>query len=276
MNYTVSFGDLNLKDVRMAGGKATSLAFMMQNGVPVPSGFVVTTDAFTEFSSGDISDVFKEELLNQFDELGFEYVAVRSSAIAEDAGDASWAGQLESFLNVTRNDLLTSIQKCWDSISSTYAVDYAKDKNVAEEDMRVAVVVQGMVQSEVSGVMFTADPVSRDKNKMLVEGVYGLGEMIVQGIVTPDLYVVSKNPFKVVDFSIQIKNEQMLYNGETNEVVKVAEAKADKSVLREQEVEELAKIGIQIEKLYGRPQDIEWAWQDDKFYIVQARPITTL
>ena len=276
MNYTVSFGDLNLKDVRMAGGKATSLAFMMQNGVPVPSGFVVTTDAFTEFSSGDISDVFKEELLNQFDELGFEYVAVRSSAIAEDAGDASWAGQLESFLNVTRNDLLTSIQKCWDSISSTYAVDYAKDKNEAEEDMRVAVVVQGMVQSEVSGVMFTADPVSRDKNKMLVEGVYGLGEMIVQGIVTPDLYVVSKNPFKVVDFSIQIKNEQMLYNGETNEVVKVAEAKADKSVLREQEVEELAKIGIQIEKLYGRPQDIEWAWQDDKFYIVQARPITTL
>ena len=168
MSYTIPFDQLSPNDVKLAGGKAISLANMQQNGIPVPSGFVITTDAFTTFHNKEMSDVFKDELVERFNELGFTYVAVRSSAIAEDADDASWAGQLESYLNVTKDDLLESVQKCWASIESNHAVDYAKDKNVPEEDMRVAVVVQGMVQSDVSGVIFTTDPVSKDNNHIII------------------------------------------------------------------------------------------------------------
>lgn len=276
MSNTISFATLHLEDVRQGGGKATSLAYMLQQGISVPNGFVVITDAYAAFRDADTAAEFEKELLEQFDALGCEYVAVRSSAIAEDSGGASWAGQLESFLNVTRDTLIKYVRECWASIDSSHAQDYAKDKNVSQEDAKVAVVVQQMIQSEVSGVMFTRDPTTSDDNQMIIEGVYGLGEMIVQGIVTPDTYVLSREPLVVKDFLIQIKSEQMKYQDGENKIMPVPADVADKSVLREKEVEELAQIGLKIESLYGAPQDIEWARQDGTFYIVQARPITTL
>jgi phosphoenolpyruvate synthase/pyruvate phosphate dikinase len=276
MKYTIKFLDLPLDAVKLGGGKAVSLAHMLQSGVPVPPGFVVTTEAFSDFNGKKITTSFEHELLKQFDELNTELVAVRSSAIAEDSSDASWAGQLESYLNVSRDNLVDRIRKCWKSIESEQVRSYISDKKLTSDDMRVAVAVQKMVQSESAGVMFTVDPITKDVNRMLIDGVYGLGEMIVQGIVTPDSYEVSRQPFGVIDYSIQIKTKQMVYSQGANRIINVPESLADKAVLREKEVEELARIGLGIEKLYGLPQDIEWAREEGMFYIVQARPITTL
>jgi phosphoenolpyruvate synthase/pyruvate phosphate dikinase len=276
MKYTIKFLDLPLDAVKLGGGKAVSLAHMLQSGVPVPPGFVVTTEAFSDFNGKKITTSFEHELLKQFDELNTELVAVRSSAIAEDSSDASWAGQLESYLNVSRDNLVDRIRKCWKSIESEQVRSYISDKKLTSDDMRVAVAVQKMVQSESAGVMFTVDPITKDVNRMLIDGVYGLGEMIVQGIVTPDSYEVSRQPFGVIDYSIQIKTKQMVYSQGANRIINVPESLADKAVLREKEVEELARIGLGIEILYGLPQDIEWAREEGMFYIVQARPITTL
>ena len=113
-------------------------------------------------------------------------VVVRSSAVAEDASDASWAGQLESYLNITADKLEVSVRKCWKSIKSKHALDYAKDKNLSRDDLLVGVAVQAMVEPESAGVMFTVNPVTGNQKEIMIESAYGLGEMVVQGTVTPD------------------------------------------------------------------------------------------
>ncbi|HSX41716.1 MAG TPA: PEP/pyruvate-binding domain-containing protein, partial [Candidatus Saccharimonadales bacterium] len=137
-------------------------------------------------------------------------------------------------------------------------------------------VVQKMVDSEKSGVMFTANPITSDRDTMIVEAVYGLGEMIVQGTMTPDHWDVAKQPLKVTNFEIAVKDEMMVYEDEENKIVKVPENLEDKAILREGGVLEIARLGLKIEEHYGKPQDIEWAFVDGNFYIVQSRPITTL
>lgn len=276
MSYISPFAHINKTKTAIFGGKAASLGEMKGIGLPIPDGFAISADACRDFADGKLSEEFQQELQTAFKRLGAKRVAVRSSAIAEDAGDASWAGQLESYLNVGQEDLLRSVQNCWDSIKSEHALDYAKDKSVSKEDLMVGVVVQEMIDSEVSGVMFTVDPVSQEQTNMMVEAVYGLGEMIVQGVVTPDHWIVTKKPFGVVEFQINVKEKQMVFAGGKNVVKDLPEAVADKATLREEQVEEIAKIGLWVEKHYGKPQDIEWAYQNGKFYVVQSRPITTL
>ena len=276
MSYTETFEHIGIDDAKTYGGKAASLGEMTQAGFPIPPGFAISAQACRDFATGNPSDKFVEELLKSFDRLGADRVAVRSSAIAEDASDASWAGQLESYLNVTRNNLLMSVQECWKSIFSEWAKDYAKDKDVSEEDLLVAVAVQKMVDSDKSGVMFTADPITRDRNMLVIEAVYGLGEMIVQGLVTPDHWNVMKQPREVTNFEIAVQGEMMVYRESQNKVVRVPDEIGDKAILNEEQVLELTEIGLGIENHYSVPQDIEWAIETGRFYIVQARPITTL
>lgn len=275
-NYLGRFKDISYKDAQLYGGKSCSLGEMLQAGIPVPNGFGISVEAQMEFNDKPFGDEFVIQLKNMFNELGLKRVAVRSSALAEDSSDASWAGQLESYLNVELDGLEDAIRQCWDSINTAHAISYAKYKGLKKEDLLVGVAVQAMVESEVAGVMFTADPIKRDRNNMMIEGLYGLGEMLVQGITTPDRYIVDKESDSVIDFEIAIKQQQMVYQDGKNRTEPVPENIADRAVLREKQVMELAHIGMKIESYYGSPQDIEWAFAKGKFYIVQSRPITTL
>ncbi len=269
--FIKKFHQANREDRLLVGGKAASLGEMIQAGLPVPEGFVVTTDGFLAGMTG----VLKKELIKAFDELGATRVAVRSSAVAEDSADASWAGQLESYLNVTKDGLVDAVAKCWQSIESDRAKHYADEHNVTQADRAVAVVVQKMVDSEVSGVMFTANPITGNRDEIMIEAVYGLGEMIVQGMVTPESIVADKAGTLISRSHHRQTKQLVCKNGENRETA-VGPKLQGKHILTRSQVEQLAALAQKIEKHYNSPQDIEWAFADGTFYIVQSRPITIL
>jgi len=276
MKYIEFFKDISKKDKNTYGGKVASLGEMFQAGIPVPNGFGISIEAHREFKGKPFSDEFKSELHDAFKQLNVERVAVRSSAVAEDAGDASWAGQLESYLNTVEEDLEERVRMCWHSIEADHAQDYAKDKKIGENDLLVGVAVQSMVSPDAAGVMFTANPVTGNRDELMIESAYGLGEMVVQGAVTPDNFIVRRPGCEVTHFGISIKERMMVYKDGKNRKVDVPDDIADRTTLRETQVQELARLGIKIEKHYGSPQDIEWVIKSGEFFIVQARPITTL
>ncbi len=245
MKYTLNLKKINKKDIAIAGGKGAALGEMLQAGIPVPPGFVISASAFDKFYGSAFPENLAKEILAEFKKLKTKYVAVRSSATAEDSLLASWAGQLETYLNVTEKNLIKSIEKCRASIDSPRAVSYRKQKKLTRKKISVAVVIQKMVQSETSGICFTANPVTGERNEMIIESARGLGEAIVGGRITPDTYVINK------------KNIDVGHRCPT-------------SILR------LAELCLKIEKLFKYPQDIEWAFAKGKIYILQSRPITTL
>ncbi len=222
-------------------------------------------------------------------------VAVRSSATAEDSKVASWAGELETYLNVSEKNLIKSVMKCWSSLFTPRAIFYAFEKGIYKKkpavsspplrgrgkgrgilSVSVAVVVQKMVQSEISGICFTVHPVTKDYNQMVIEAAWGLGEAIVGGQVTPDTYVVHKDDFSILDIAV---SEQSFYlkRGSTGGTIRANWRTPNaKQKLTGRQIVELAKLCKKIEQHYRRPQDIEWARAKGKFYITQSRPITTL
>jgi len=193
MKYILNLNKITKKDVAIAGGKGAALGEMIKAKFPVLPGFVVSTSAFDKFSKeAELNAEIKKEILAEFRKLKTKFVAVRSSANIEDSSTASWAGQLESYLNVTRKDLLKSIKKCHASLSAPRAVFYRHEKGLDKQKISVAVVVQKMVKSEVSGVCFTVHPMTRDRNQMVIEAGRGLGEALVGGKITPDTYIINK------------------------------------------------------------------------------------
>ena len=189
---------------------------------------------------------------------------------------ASWVGELETYLNVTENNLLYFIQKCWSSLFTPRAIFYRFENKLHKQKVSVAVVIQKMVQSEISGICFTVHPVTKDKNQMVIEAGFGLGEFIVGGLITPDTYVVHKNNFSIADISISFQTAKLIKTAKGNLKKKLTKAQGNKQKLPEEQIVILAKICAHIEKHYRHPQDIEWAYEKGKFYITQARPITTL
>ncbi len=204
------------------------------------------------------------------------YVAVRSSATAEDLPSASFAGQQETYLNVRGEDeVVDKVRKCWSSLFTPRAIYYRIQQGFRHEDVSIAVVVQKMVNSEKSGVMFTSHPVTGEK-LCVIEAVFGLGEAIVSGMVTPDTYVYDRIKKKLVEVKIGEKKYMITrQNGKTVKV-ELDEKKAKERVLNDKEIEELVTLGEIIEDHYGKPQDIEWAIEKGKVYIVQSRPVTTI
>ncbi len=277
MTYTKHFSEIGKSDVTLVGGKGASLGEMTNAGIPVPPGFVVTTDAFSDFCKNDqqITDEFVNEVLIAFDNLGVTRVAVRSSAIAEDSPDASWAGQFESFLNVTRDNLIESIRKCWQSASAGSVQAYADRQQTEKSQLAVAVVVQKMINSEESGVVFTINPVTNNHEEIMIEAIYGLGELLVQGMITPDNYILKKDDLSLVQQNIVSKNRMLIYRDGDNVETEVQSNKVSEPCLDSNHLTELGQIVKIIESHYSVPQDIEWAMEDDKLYIVQSRPITT-
>ena len=276
MNFIKLFDDVNKDGIELVGGKALSLIRLIQASLPVPQGFVITTEAYRNLKNVGVSSELKDAILDAFDVLGAEVVAVRSSAIAEDSSDASWAGQFESYLNVNREQLIDSVEKCWASASSDTVKAYAEGKSTDKDQLAIAVVVQKMVNSEVSGVAFSVNPVTKDTDEIMIEAIYGLGELLVQGMITPDNYIVDKLSLEVKENVTKIKSTMQVYKNGENIEQPVPDNMRGKSCLIDGQIVELSKLINKVEQYYGTAQDIEWALEDSKFYIVQSRPITTL
>lgn len=204
------------------------------------------------------------------------FVAVRSSATAEDSSQASWAGELESYLNTTGKNLLGNVKKCWSSLFTPRALVYRNEKGMRKSHVSVAVVVQKMVQSEISGVCFTVHPVTKDRHQIIIEAVWGLGESLVGGQVTPDSYVIDKRDWSLIDVSMAEQTKMIARKNIGTTMIKVPVRLQKRQKLDGRQIIELAKLCAAIEKHYKFPCDIEWAYEGKKFYIVQSRPITTL
>jgi pyruvate, water dikinase len=203
-------------------------------------------------------------------------VAVRSSATAEDLPTASFAGQQETYLNVKGEaNVLLKIKEGWASLFEPRAIFYRHEQKFDHFKVGIAIVVQKMVESEQSGVMFSIDPVTNDKTKVTIEAIYGLGEFIVQGLVTPDHYEVVKNTYEIVHKAIAVQEKMLKKVGTQNKEIKLWKFKGGKQKITDKQIKELAKIAEKLEHHYYFPQDIEWAIEKNNIYIVQTRAITT-
>lgn len=223
-----------------------------------------------------VAEIFKayKKLSGPLDDA---LVAVRSSATAEDLPGASFAGQQETFLNVHgETDLILKIRQAWSSLFESRAIFYRHEQNFDHFRVGIAIVVQEMVASEKSGIMFTIDPVTNDKTKIVIEAIYGLGEMIVQGQVTPDHYEVNKDELKIIQKSIALQEIKLDRVKGQNKDVKIKKDEGSKQKISNNIILELAALGKKLERHYYFPQDSEWAVANGKVYIVQTRPITTI
>ncbi|MDD2655526.1 MAG: phosphoenolpyruvate synthase [Candidatus ainarchaeum sp.] len=205
------------------------------------------------------------------------YVAVRSSATAEDLPTASFAGQQSTYLNVHgEDDVIKAVKDCWASLFTPRAIFYRVQNKFEHMKVGLAAVVQEMVQSEKAGVMFTVDPISEDMEVIMIEAAYGLGEVVVSGSVTPDTYRVNKKSMKILTKDIAKQDWMLVKHGEKNVKAEIKEDAQGKQKLTDEQIIGFAKLGKRIEEHYKFPQDIEWAVQKDELFIVQSRPITTL
>lgn len=275
--YIKSFNEISKKDINQVGGKGASLGEMTQAGISVPSGFVITTQVYQKFINEQIPVDVREKILKAFNSLVVERVAVRSSAVAEDSSQASLAGQLETFLNIKKEDLIDRLRDCWNSIKSERALAYIAEQNLSQDKLAVAIVVQKMVDSQSSGVVFTVNPITKNPNEIMIEAGLGLGEALMQGLITPDNFIINKKTLEIKNQDIQIQETMLASIDGENIEVAVPDDKKDKPAITDGKVIELAKLAIGIENHYQTPQDIEWAIDNqDKIWILQSRPITTL
>ena len=229
--------------------------------------------------SAEIPDYIKEDIVDAYAQMGANevVVAVRSSATAEDLPEASFAGQQETFLNVLGNDdLLDAVQRCWASLYGARAIYYRAKQGFDDRGVNIAVVVQELIRSEKSGVMFTSHPVTGEP-LTIIEASWGLGEAVVSGSVSPDNYVFDLRSGRVVDRLIAEKEIMIVPEGDDGtKVVKLSSEKRTAPVLTDAEVARLATLGKIVEDHYGIPQDVEWAIVGDEIFILQSRPITTI
>ncbi|OGG29150.1 phosphoenolpyruvate synthase [Candidatus Gottesmanbacteria bacterium RIFCSPLOWO2_01_FULL_46_21] len=204
------------------------------------------------------------------------FVAVRSSATAEDLPDASFAGQQATFLNVHGEaDLIEKVKQAWASLFTARAIFYRATNKFDHFKVSIAVPVQKMISSDVSGIMFTIDPVTNDKSKLTIEAIWGLGEMIVGGSVTPDHYEVDKQTLAITKKEVNVQEKQMLWKNGKNVIEPIGKALASKQKLDDEHIKQFAQLGKKLEKHYFFPQDIEWALDQGTLYVLQTRPVTT-
>lgn len=225
---------------------------------------------------------FEAAIRAAYERLGAERVAVRSSATAEDLPSASFAGQQSSFLNVAgAGNVVAAVRACWASLFEPQAISYRATNGFDHLAVAIAVPVQAMVQSDRAGVMFTVNPVTGDRSQIVIEAVHGLGEAAVSGMVTPDMYVVDKATLAIADRSLCEQEQELVYDPqagglEANAWRPVPPERRDVQKLQDEQVAALARLGLRVEEHYGAPQDMEWALEGERLYLLQARPVTTL
>nr|WP_221375276.1 rifamycin-inactivating phosphotransferase [Actinoplanes polyasparticus] len=308
-SYILDLTEIRPTDVALAGGKGANLGELTRiDGVRVPPGFCVTTEAFERVvadtpSVGALLDTLSQQIddqqaiqavgaglrdavraavlpdglaaavMRRLDERST--YAVRSSATAEDLPTASFAGQHDTYLNVPGPDVLDHLRRCWASLFTDRAISYRRHNSVDHRRVRMAVVVQRLVNPRASGILFTADPVTSDRTVSSVDAGFGVGEALVSGLVNPDVYRVRDDT--IVARTVAAKRIAMhAVAGGGIEERAVEPERQEQAALTDGEVLDLVRLGRRIEAHFGRPQDIEWCWDDDGFAIVQSRPITTL
>ncbi|MEN6408451.1 MAG: PEP/pyruvate-binding domain-containing protein, partial [Anaerolineaceae bacterium] len=302
-------------DLAAVGGKGINLMRLAQANFPVPPGFILTTVAYREFfdthqfaprvqqtlqqaaqtglddpetleaASASIRVLFEtadflpgaaDELRRRYVELGSPPVAVRSSATAEDLPELSFAGQQDTYLNVIGADeLIRAVMRCWGSLWTARAIGYRARNGVDHLEAALAVVVQQMVDSRVSGVMFTVNPVSGLRSETVIDVVNGLGEGLVSGRVAPDHYVVDTASGRLVEKTLGAKAEAARPAPQGG-VIWTAEAASDRQVPGDDLIQTLAEMGSRVAALYGAPQDIEWAEENGSIFLLQTRAVTSL
>ncbi|CAI8753328.1 Phosphoenolpyruvate synthase [Bacillus licheniformis] len=311
--YVLYFNEIDQFDLPSVGGKGANLGEMTKAGFPVPQGFCISTEAYRAFiqTSGIIDSLFdqleqlkhddleqirtvgkqirehlaqismpdeiKSAILEGIDTTGKDKAyAVRSSATAEDLPDASFAGQQDTFLNVCGKDqLLEAGKQCWSSLFTDRAISYRAKNGFDNRSVFLAVVVQEMVFPEVSGIMFTADPITGHRKTVSIDASFGLGEALVSGVVSADLYQIRSGEIVKKQLS---KKESAIYSVPEGGTVQktLSPEKQQTQALPDPRIIELAELGRKIEAHYGKEQDIEWAFAGGRFYILQSRPITSL
>ncbi len=310
----VSLDQITKADVEIAGGKGANLGELIQAGLPVPPGFVVTAPAYLEaMQRGGVREALRTrvaeaagadtatldalsedlralvagagmpadlraEIVTAYDRLGPDvFVAVRSSATAEDSAESSFAGMNETFTNVRGADeLIRRVVDCWASLFRSRACSYRISQGL-ESEPAIAVVVQAMVDSERSGVMFTADPSTGDRSRIVIEAAFGLGEVVVGGQVEPDTYVVAKDGPRVLTTRLGSKSFKIVRGPDGHDLqIDNGPGAALQPVLTTADILGLADLARRVEAHYGSPQDTEWAIAGGEQYFVQSRPITTL
>ena len=273
MNEIRTFDQINAEDIDAVGGKGLSLGLLARAGLPVPSGYCIVSPAHRRLRVSSAHDrALTDQIWQAYQQLGGGRVAVRSSATAEDGAVASFAGQQETFLGVIgKQAVLDAVGRCWASLDSERAVAYRRKQGIDDAGLAMAVVVQRLVPSEVSGVLFTRDPLDRTGKSMLIESSWGLGESVVSGRVTPDRFHIDRDTGTVLDRHIATKTVQVTQDGQQA----VPLEKQNQVTLRDAQLAELAELGRRVEAFYGDARDVEWAWAEGRFWLLQARPITT-
>lgn len=328
------FAELGADDLPVAGGKGANLGEMARAGLPVPPGFVLLTPAYRAFvvannlqgeierlaagvaapdgagttaveaasaairalfDRGQMPPEVAEAVVRAYRELGGGPVAVRSSATAEDLPGASFAGQQETYLNISGPEaLLEAVRRCWSSLWTPRAISYRLRQGIGPAEVALAVVVQQLVPAEVAGVLFTANPVNGRRDQMVIDGAWGLGEAVVSGQVTPDHWVADAATGAIREQQVARKAVMTVRIGGGGEglpetagggvlpgaggaaTVPVPAELQERPVLDAAGVRALVEMGRRVAAHYGSPQDIEWAMAGGRFYLLQARPITTL
>jgi pyruvate,water dikinase len=314
--YLRDISTLRIADAEEAGGKGANMGELVAADLPVPPGFVLLRDCYlhsmrcggvdkdlaamhaealssvsdsTRLSDlcqqmqalvhkAGVAETVRELILDGYHALGSNaVVAVRSSATGEDGQDASFAGMNATITNVSGDDqLIDAVLRCWMSLFSPRVITYRASRGFAT-DPAMAVVVQQMVDSEKAGVAFTADPSNGAQDRVVIEGAFGLGEVVVSGQVEPDTYIVSKETGEPLDIRLGHKSFKVVRGpGGNDSTVELDDAQADARVLSNAELASIAELAVAIERHNGCPQDTEWAISNGKTYLVQARPITTL
>jgi pyruvate, water dikinase len=317
VSNVVELADTSASDIDTVGGKAGKLGELVRQGLPVPPGFVITTEAYqafvdatslkkvipealasiqvdqpptveaaanrirSAFESTPFPEDLRATLAKEYEQFvkrhAVKFSAVRSSATAEDLEGASFAGLQETYLNVSGTDnILTAVRKCWGSLFTPRVLVYRQRKGFDHATVRLAVLVQKMVDASVSGILFTRDP-NTGENHMIVEAAFGLGEAVVGGEVTPDHYVVDGATLKLVHKQISEQKVQVVRapsGGNLRTDVPADQRKVQK--LPDHRLQRLVSLARVIESHYRRPMDIEWCGDAESLYIVQARPVTTI
>jgi pyruvate,water dikinase len=295
------------------GGKGMSLSKLSRAGITVPGGFHITTGVYrrfvsengldtpireaitgadpskpeslesasrriaTAFSAANIPADIASAIIDAYVKMEEPAVAVRSSATAEDLPDASFAGQQDTYLNINGKDaVLDAVKRCWASLWTGRAIGYRLKSSIDQECVAIAVVIQELFMAEASGVMFTANPVNGSRGEIVINAAWGLGEAVVSGEVTPDTFVAEKSSDRLLRRTVADKQVMTVRTNSGTEERPVPAAIRRKPALSRRGVEELARTGKIIETLYGMPMDIEWAFANGKFAVLQARPVTSL
>lgn len=299
MAAVLLLSEVDATDVEKVGGKGANLGELVRAGFPVPTGFVVTVETYHDAIVTAQSQASPADFVRLLEEYEFPpgvrgriadahaalqaerpqpvRYAVRSSATAEDLGDASFAGQHETFYGIGIDALESAIKRCWTSLWSDQAVTYRETQGIGHADVAMAVVVQEMIASGVSGVTFTANPLTGAGDEVVSDAVWGMGSAIVDGRVSADHFVVARETREVVVSRVVTKTQMVRpESGDTTTLSDVPEDQRRLACLDDEQLQEVTRWALKSEAHFGKPQDLEWALADGRYYMLQSRPITTL